>query len=77
MENAEPFLWSMFDGQHASTKRSPADQTLSAPHVKKKQKRNEGIWSGQQESTTQDQDCKSSILNPLSAKVRDQHVVIC
>lgn len=78
MENAEPFLWSMFEGQHASTNKSPTDQTGSSTSPGgKKQKRNEGRWSSQQESANQNENCKSDILSPLKAKVRDQFVVIC
>lgn len=71
MENAEPFLWSMFEDHHASTNKSPANQTLSTSYAKKKQKRNEGRWSSHQKSANQNEDCKSNILNPLKAKVRD------
>ncbi|KAB5579798.1 hypothetical protein PHYPO_G00199100 [Pangasianodon hypophthalmus] len=68
MENAEPFLWSMFEGQHASTNKSTEDQRLSTSNGKKKQKRNEDRWSSQQESATQNEDCKFNILSPLKAK---------
>lgn len=71
MENAESFLWSMFEDQHAFTNKSPADQSLFTSYEKKKQKRNEGRWSSQQKSANQSEDCKSNILKPLKAKVRD------
>lgn len=69
MENAESFLWSMFEGQHAATNKSPTDQTVSTSHGKKKQKRNESRLSSQQEN--ENEDCKSNILSPLKSKVRD------
>lgn len=74
MENAESFLWSMFEGQHASINKSPADQTLSTSRGKKKQKRNEARWSSQQESANQNEDCNSNILSSIKSKVRDRCV---
>ncbi|KAK3567891.1 hypothetical protein QTP86_027307 [Hemibagrus guttatus] len=68
MENAESFLWSIFEGQHAATNKSPTDQTLSTSHGKKKQKRNESKLSSQQENANENEDCKSNILNPLKSK---------
>lgn len=70
MENAEPFLWSMFEGQLAATNKNPTEQTLSTLHGKKERKRNEGRWFSQQENTNQNEDCKSNILSVLKAKVR-------
>ncbi|XP_058251674.1 apolipophorins isoform X3 [Hemibagrus wyckioides] len=68
MENAESFLWSMFEGQHAATNKSPTDQTVSTSHGKKKQKRNESRLSSQQENANENEDCKSNILSPLKSK---------
>ncbi|XP_046708205.1 uncharacterized protein LOC124387728 [Silurus meridionalis] len=66
MEGAEPFLLNMFEGQRASTNKSPADQTLRTSYGLKRQKRHKGRWSRQH--ANQNEDCKSNILSPLKDK---------
>ena len=71
MENAEPFLWSMFEGYHASTVDKPPSQTESASRGMKRNETSEDGRPDQQERVLND-DCKSDILSPLKAKVNGQ-----
>ncbi|TSS97525.1 Vitellogenin [Bagarius yarrelli] len=77
MENAEPFLWSMFESQQATNNKSPIDQTLSTSHGKKKQTRHEGRWSNQKESANQNVNCKSNILSPFKAESKPHKEFQC
>ncbi|XP_037400850.1 uncharacterized protein LOC108437497 isoform X3 [Pygocentrus nattereri] len=72
MENAEPFLWRMFEGHHASPVEKPAGQTQSTSHGMKRNKRSEERWPDQQERVIPNDDCKSNILSPLKAKSTGQ-----
>ncbi|XP_072544439.1 uncharacterized protein [Salminus brasiliensis] len=73
MENAEPFLWSMFEGHRASPIDNPAAQPETATHGTKRNKRSEARMPDKQEiRVIQEDDCKSSKLSPLKAKFTGQ-----